>query len=75
MHLAAALGKPGVAIFGPTDPARNGPFGGTFRVLRSANAVTSYQRTPEPDTSMREITPDQVFEALASILAAANRRG
>ncbi len=25
MHLAAALGKPGVAIFGPTDPARNGP--------------------------------------------------
>lgn len=27
LHLAAALGKPGVAIFGPTDPARNGPFG------------------------------------------------
>ena len=27
MHLAAALGVPVVAIFGPTDPARNGPFG------------------------------------------------
>src|SRR5207248_3009600 len=26
LHLAAALGKPGVAIFGPTDPARNGPY-------------------------------------------------
>ncbi len=68
MHLAAALGKPGVAIFGPTCPARNGPYGGTFKVLRSPNAVTSYKRTPEPDASMREITPDQVFEALAAIL-------
>ena len=27
MHLASALGVPVVAIFGPTDPARNGPFG------------------------------------------------
>ncbi|MGH9631516.1 MAG: glycosyltransferase family 9 protein, partial [Bryobacteraceae bacterium] len=30
MHLAAALGKPGVAIFGPTDSARNGPYGSSF---------------------------------------------
>ena len=27
MHLAAALRIPVVAIFGPTDPARNGPYG------------------------------------------------
>src|SRR6266849_3681498 len=26
LHLAAALGTPAVAIFGPTDPARNGPY-------------------------------------------------
>src|SRR5262249_37836946 len=44
MHLAAALGKPGVAIFGPTDPARNGPVGDTFTVLRSPEATTSYKR-------------------------------
>ena len=36
MHLAAALGKPGVAIFGPTDPARNGPFHSKLTVLRDA---------------------------------------
>ena len=70
LHLAAALGKPGVAIYGPTDPARHGPYGGTIAVLRSPDAVTRYRRTQEPDASMREITPDQVFEALVPILAA-----
>jgi len=44
LHLAAALEKPGVAIFGPTDPARNGPYGGTLRVLRAEGAVTTYKR-------------------------------
>ncbi len=70
LHLAAALSKPGVAIFGPTDPARHGPYGGTIAVLRSPHATTNYRRTAEPDASMREITPDQVFEALVPILAA-----
>ncbi|MEN6537285.1 MAG: glycosyltransferase family 9 protein, partial [Bryobacteraceae bacterium] len=64
MHLAAALGKPGVAIFGPTDPARNGPYGGTFRTLRSAQAVTSYKRRHEVEPCMREIAPRDVLEAL-----------
>jgi hypothetical protein len=31
--------------------------------------VTTYRRTSESDGSMREIMPDQVFEALAPILA------
>jgi heptosyltransferase I len=69
LHLAAALGKQGVAIYGPTDPARHGPYGGTIGVLRSREAVTTYRRTSEPDASMREIAPDQVFEALIPILA------
>src|ERR1700733_13550842 len=67
LHLAAALGKQGVGIYGPTDPARHGPYGGTIAVLRSPGAVTSYNRTAEPDASMREITSDQVFEALVPI--------
>ncbi len=72
MHLGAALGKPGVAIFGPTDPARNGPYGGSFRVLRSPSAVTSYKRQDEIDSSMREISPDAVFESLKAVLAGQN---
>jgi heptosyltransferase-1 len=66
-HLAAALGKPGVAIFGPTDPARNGPYGGSFTVLRSPTAVTSHQRRVH-DPSMESISPDVVLEALKARL-------
>jgi len=73
LHLAAALGKPGVAVYGPTEPARHGPYGGTITVLRSPRAATTYRRTSAPDTSMREITPDQVFAALEPILAAATK--
>jgi heptosyltransferase I len=68
LHLAAALGKPGVAIFGPTDPAMNGPYGDTLNVLRSPRAVTSYKRLTAIDASMREIDPDRVFEALKAQL-------
>jgi heptosyltransferase-1 len=68
MHLAAALSKPGVAIFGPTDPARNGPYGGSLRVLRGPEAVTTYKRTTS-DESMRTIGPDAVAEALSASLA------
>ncbi|HTR36182.1 MAG TPA: glycosyltransferase family 9 protein [Bryobacteraceae bacterium] len=73
LHLAAALGKPGVAVYGPTDPARHGPYGGTITVLRSAGALTTYRRTSAPDASMREIKPDQVFAALEPILAATGK--
>ncbi len=68
LHLAAALGKPGVAIFGPTDPARNGPYGGSFQVLRASGAETTYKRQATGE-SMARITPDQVFETLRAILS------
>jgi len=70
MHLAAALGKSGVAIFGPTDPAQNGPCAGNITVLRSPSAVTTYKRNA-PDTPMREVHPDAVFQALQPALAEA----
>jgi heptosyltransferase-1 len=64
LHLAAALGKPGVAVYGPTDPARNGPYGGSIRVLRSPRAVTSYKRRKEIDNAMRVVRPEDVWNAL-----------
>lgn len=73
LHLAAALGKPGVAIFGPTDPARNGPYGGSLQVLRSTAAVTTYKRGDSIDESMRQITPEQVFSALQLALEIVRR--
>jgi heptosyltransferase-1 len=68
LHLAAALGKPGVAIFGPTDPARNGPCGDTIRVLRAHAAETTYKRGSTVAESMRRISPEDVFEALRAVL-------
>ncbi len=67
LHLAAALSKPGVAIFGPTDPARNGPYGGSLTILRSPLAATTYKRRAEIDGSMTEISPEQVLEALRNV--------
>ncbi|HTQ56293.1 MAG TPA: glycosyltransferase family 9 protein [Bryobacteraceae bacterium] len=73
LHLAAALGRPGVAIYGPTDPAQTGPYGASFTVLRSPGAVTSYKRRDQIDASMRAITPDGVFDALQARLAGRTR--
>ncbi|HEY2012764.1 MAG TPA: glycosyltransferase family 9 protein [Bryobacteraceae bacterium] len=70
LHIAAALGKPGVAIFGPTDPARNGPYGESLRVLRSPAAATTYKRGSTTDESMRSISPAEVFEILRSVCVA-----
>lgn len=73
LHLAAALGKPGVAIFGPTDPARNGPRGGAITVLRSPLALTTYKRN-HTGGAMRDIRPEAVLEVLQSVLAGASAR-
>ena len=66
LHLAAALGKSGVAVFGPTDPARNGPRGGDFEVFRANGVATTHRRGDAIDPSMRAIKPEQVFAALAA---------
>jgi heptosyltransferase-1 len=66
LHLAAALNKSGVAIFGPTDPVRNGPYGGDFEVFRTPGAPTTHRRGTIIAASMRAITPEQVFAALAA---------
>ncbi len=44
LHLAAALQVPVVAIFGPTDPARTGPYGTRSVVLRNPVSPTSHAR-------------------------------
>lgn len=45
LHLAAALGRPTVGIYGPTSPVRNGPWGaGDTVVSRFAECHCHYQR-------------------------------
>ncbi len=63
LHLACALDRPVVGIYGPTDPARNGPFGSRFRVLRSPESQRDHTRRPEPEAGLLPITPDAVLDA------------
>lgn len=64
LHLAVALGTPAVALFGPTDPGRNGPYRSDAIVLRSSHAHTSHKRSDRTDPSMLEISVDAAFDAV-----------
>jgi heptosyltransferase-1 len=68
MHLAAALKVPVVAIFGPTNPARNGPFGTRSIVLRSASSMTDHTRRREPEQGLLEITAGEIVAAARKLL-------
>ena len=75
MHLAAALQVPVVAIFGPTDPARNGPYGTRSIVLRNPASPTSHARVAKPDEGMLEIGVDAVVDAARTLLASTLTEG
>jgi heptosyltransferase-1 len=68
LHLAAALGVPVVAIFGPTDPARNGPYGTRSTVLRNPDSRTSLSHTNQPDPGLLQITTNEVVAAAKRLL-------
>lgn len=68
LHLAAALGVPVVGIYGPTDPARNGPYGTRSVVLRSRESRTSHARVTETEEGMMGIRVDEVMRAVRNCM-------
>ncbi len=77
LHLAAALGRPVVGVFGPTDPAQTGPCGPRATVVRRpVPCAPCYDlRGPAecklPDrsqTCLRDLPPRAVLEALIALL-------
>ncbi len=76
LHLAAGLGLPTVALFGPTSAERWAPLGPQHRVLRGGLCGCSGHLSecmPECQ-SMHQITAQSVFQALLACLASAPRR-
>jgi lipopolysaccharide heptosyltransferase I len=71
LHLAAALQVPVVAIFGPTDPARNGPYGAKSVVLRNPASKTSLSHTSAPDPGLLAISAVEVVSAARELLRSA----
>ncbi|MGA1988625.1 MAG: glycosyltransferase family 9 protein [Candidatus Sulfotelmatobacter sp.] len=79
LHLAAALQVPVVGIFGPTDPARNGPYQ-TSRaaqsiVLRNPASPTTHVRRAQPDEGLLGIGVDSVVEAARILLTTSKSAG
>ncbi len=69
LHLAAALRIPVVAVFGPTDPARNGPYGTRSMVLRNPQSPTTHSRNSRADEAMLAIGVEEVVGAAQALLA------
>ncbi len=65
MHLAAAMSTPVVALFGPTDPTRTGPYGNGHTVLRAGLSCSPcFRKRCDDIQCMDLITPDHVLEAV-----------
>jgi len=65
MHLAAAVGTPVVALFGPTSPERTGPYGeGHVVIRRGMDCSPCFRKACETLQCMKSITVDEVFEAV-----------
>jgi len=71
MHLAAATGTQVVALFGPADPRRTGPFGESHRVVRVSPECAPCNRREcnQPrHACMDDITPELVLQAARETL-------
>ncbi len=68
VHLAAAMGVNVVAIYGPTNPARNGPYGSKSIVLRSPESKTSHARHIDPEEGLLKISAQDAIDAAKSML-------
>jgi ADP-heptose:LPS heptosyltransferase len=64
MHLAVAMGTRVLALFGPADPSRTGPYGQLSSVLRAP----PWDGVREPDAAMRDLAPEVVVRALVAAL-------
>jgi heptosyltransferase-1 len=52
MHVAAAVGTPTVAVFGPTDPVKTGPYGTIHRVIKQGEDLTQLPAAPVLDAAI-----------------------
>ena len=78
MHLAAAVGTPIVALFGPSDPARWGPLARSARILRIDLPCSPCNRIRRPPARCVGHVPDclagiparKVYDAVVSMIEA-----
>lgn len=69
LHLAAALGRPVVGLYGPTDPRRTGPYGTRSVVIRHQASNVDHRRHAQPEHGLLQIAVADVMNAAAQVLA------
>ncbi len=75
LHLAHALGTPVLAVMGPTDPARHGPYGEPNRALaRRLPCSFCYKRFPEARACLLGVAPAEVAARGLELLAGTDPR-
>jgi len=77
LHVAAALGRPVVALYGPTSPSLTGPLGEPQRIAvvhhpDCCPRVPCYQPDHPPHPGMDAITVDEVYQASCQLLGRGN---
>ena len=76
MHIAAAMNTPTVALFGPTDPSRTGPYGkGHIVVRKEMPCSPCFLKKCDTKRCMEEITVDEVFEAVKKQMNGLRHKG
>ncbi len=70
VHLGAALGRPTVALFGPTDPARTGPAfpHARFTILRHPASRTDHTRHAATEAGLAQVRVEEVLNAVLEML-------
>ena len=72
MHIAAAVGTPAIALFGPTSPIRHGPYGENHKIIeKSVECRPCYKRKcmrkDKPHLCMTEIHPNEVVTQILKV--------
>ena len=70
MHISAAVNTPTIAIFGPTDPIRHGPYGEGHRVVRKDMPCSPcYERKCRTYDCMKAVQVEDVMSAMDSFIS------
>jgi len=67
MHLSVAVGTPTIALFGPTDPRKCGPYGDNHAVIQGQAVGGGYKG--EDNFTIASISVDEVFEKAEAKIA------
>ena len=73
MHMAAATKTKTIAIFGPTDPNKTGPYNPLAKVVKAnipnIPCLACYKKTCDTIECMRELSPEVVLAECLGVIS------